>query len=195
MEYQPNTKLLSDDTIIELFWERDERAISETDLKYGNYLFAIAFNILKNREDGEECLNDTYLKTWNAIPPAKPQVLRAFLAKIARTTALDRYDERNRQKRIPAELCESLSADFETFLTDTDLEKELEAKEIGRIISAYLDSVSDKKLYAFMSRYFFVMPLEEIARRMGCSLSWVNKTLASMKKELRARLEKEGIEV
>ena len=195
MEYQLNTKLLSDDSIIELFWERDERAISETDLKYGNYLFAIAFHILNNREDGEECLNDTYLKTWNAIPPTKPKILRAFLAKIMRSTALDRYEEANRQKRVPASMCDSLSAELEVFLSDTDLQKELESREIGRVISAYLDSVSDKKLYVFMSRYFFMMPLEEIARKMGCSLSWVNKTLSAMKKELRERLEKEGIAV
>ena len=91
MEYQPNIKLLSDDTIIELFWERDERAISETDLKYGNYLFAIAFNILKNREDGEECLNDTYLGAWNAIPPERPGSLGAWLSAVTRRLALSRY--------------------------------------------------------------------------------------------------------
>ena len=195
MECPKHQTQLSDEAIIELFWRREESAIPETDRKYGTYLYAIAFNILKNREDCEECLNDTYLKTWNAIPPTRPSILRAFLAKIMRGTAFDRYDEATRQKRIPPELCDPLADDFENFLTDTDLQREMESREIGRIISSYLDSVSDKKLYIFMSRYFFVMPLEEIAKKVGCSLSTVNKTLASMKKELKKRLEKEGIEV
>ena len=165
MEYPKHQTQLSDEAIIELFWRREESAIPETDRKYGTYLYAIAFNILKNREDCEECLNDTYLKTWK------------------------------RQKRIPPELCDPLADGLEVLLSDTDLHREMESREIGRVISSYLDSVSDKKLYIFMSRYFFLMPLEEIAKKVGCSLSTVNKTLASMKKELKKRLEKEGIEV
>ena len=195
MEYPKHQTQLSDEEIIELFWRREESAIPETDRKYGTYLYAIAFNILKNREDCEECLNDTYLKTWNAIPPTRPSILRAFLAKIMRGTAFDRYEQDRRQKRIPPELCDPLADGLEVLLSDTDLQREMESREIGRIISSYLDSVSDKKLYIFMSRYFFVMPLEEIAKKVGCSLSTVNKTLASMKKELKKRLEKEGIEV
>ena len=195
MECPKHQTQLSDEAIIELFWRREESAIPETDRKYGTYLYAIAFNILKNREDCEECLNDTYLKTWNAIPPTRPSILRAFLAKIMRGTAFDRYDEANRQKRIPPELCDPLADGLEVLLSDTDLHREVESREIGRIISSYLDSVSDKKLYIFMSRYFFMMPLEEIAKKVGCSISTVNKTLASMKKELKKRLEKEGIEV
>ena len=195
MEYPKHQTQLSDEAIIELFWRREESAIPETDRKYGTYLYAIAFNILKNREDCEECLNDTYLKTWNAIPPTRPGILRAFLAKIMRGTAFDRYEQDRRQKRIPPELCDPLDDGLEVLLSDTDLHREMESREIGRVISSYLDSVSDKKLYIFMSRYFFVMPLEEIAKKMGCSLSTVNKTLASMKKELKKRLEKEGIEV
>ena len=195
MEYPKHQTQLSDEAIIELFWQREESAIPETDRKYGGYLYAIAFNILKNREDSEECLNDTYLKTWNAIPPTRPSILRAFLAKIMRGTAFDRYEQDRRQKRIPPELCDPLADGLEDLLSDTDLQREMESREIGRIISSYLDSVSDKKLYIFMSRYFFVMPLEEIAKKVGCSLSTVNKTLASMKKELKKRLEKEGIEV
>lgn len=146
--------LLTDEQIIDLYFAREETAISETGRKYGNYLLTIAHNILAAPEDCEECLNDTYLKTWNAIPPTRPNIFRSFLAKIMRHTAFDRYDKANRQKRIPAELCHSLS-DFEGVLPDTStLEDALEALELGRIISGYLERISDRKMYIFISRFF-----------------------------------------
>ena len=185
------TKVLSDEKIIELYFDREENAISETDKKYGKYLYTIAFNILNSNEDSEECLNDTYLKAWNAIPPTKPNIFRAFLAKITRTTALDRYDEAKRQKRIPAEMCVPLS-DLEGFVSDT---ADADAEDIGRIVSEYLDGISDRKMYIFISRYFFVRSIRDIAQKLGCSESTVNKELAFMKKELREKFVEEGIEV
>ncbi len=195
MEDRQNVGILSDEQIVELYFDREENAIKETNKKHGKYLYTIAFNILNNNEDSEECLNDTYLKTWHSIPPTMPIIFRAFLAKIMRGTALDRYDEARRQKRIPAEMFDSLS-DFEGFIADTtDANTEIEAKEIGRIITEYLDSSSDRKIYIFMSRYFFVMPIAEIAKKLGCSESTVNKELCSIKRELRKKFEDEGIEI
>ena len=189
------SNVLSDEDIIELYWRRSERAIAETDTKYGKYLFTIAYNILHDRLDSEECLNDTYMKTWNAIPPAKPRLLKALLARITRNTAIDRYDAEKRQKRVPAELCESL-ADFEGFLSDgTSLDNILEAQAIGRIITDYLDSVSARRQYLFMSRYYFMIPTRRIAEKLRISQSSVQKELASMKKALRIRLQKGGIDL
>lgn len=185
---------LTDEQIIGLYFDREETAIRETGKKYGSYLLTIAHNILHSREDSEECVNDTYLKTWNAIPPTRPSIFRAFLAKITRRTAFDRYDESRRLKRIPPELTDSLS-DFAGVLPDNSSpEEELEARELGRIISTWLDTVSDRRLYIFLSRFFFVTPVAAIAKKLSCSESTVHKELAAMKSELRQKLIQEGYE-
>lgn len=188
-------QFLADEQIIALYFAREETAISETSRKYGSYLMTIAKNILINSQDSEECVNDTYHKAWNAMPPTQPRVLRAFLAKITRRTAFDRYDEANRQKRIPPERMVSLS-DFEGMIPDAVTpEKELEAHVLGRVISAYLETISDRRLYIFLSRFFYVMPIANIAEKLGCSQSTVHKELAVMKQELRQKLRQEGYEL
>ena len=100
-------ELLADERIIELYWSREESAITETDRKYGQLLYQIAHRILNDRLDSEECQNDTYLKVWNTVPPTRPTVLRSFLAKISRNLALNRYKEKNRQKRVPSQLTDA----------------------------------------------------------------------------------------
>lgn len=192
MRSKEQAPLAADEAIVELYWERDERAIEETDRKYGAYLMTVAYRILQSHEDSEECLNDTYLKTWNAIPPSRPSILRSFLSKIMRGTALDRYDERTRKKRVPAELCIPLS-EVEALLPDLTEDDEAEARQISLILSEYLDGVNDRSLYMFVSRYFFVMPVREIAERLGVSESTVHKDLAAMREELRERLAEGGI--
>ena len=190
-----HTPILTDEHIISLYHTRDESAIQETDRKYGSYLYTIAYNILFSIEDSEECLNDTYLKTWNAIPPALPQVFKSFLSKITRNTAIDRFDEAKRQKRVPAEICDSLE-DFEGFLSsDSNMENMLLAKQLGQIITDYLESVSVRKQYIFVSRYYFLIPTAQIAKKLHISQSAVQKTLSSMKAALRHRLEEGGIDL
>lgn len=190
-----NNSILSDEAIVTLFWDRDETAIAETDKKYRNYLYTVAYNILSSHEDSEECLSDTYFKAWNAIPPAMPKILRAFLGKITRNTAVDRCDLDARQKRVPAALCDSLS-DFEGVVPDRRcLEDVLEAKAIGRIITEYLDTVSDRKLYIFMSRYYFMVPIKEIAGKLCICESAVQKQLLHMKQALQKRLQEGGIDL
>ena len=185
-------QFLADEQIIALYFAREETAISETSRKYGCYLLTIAKIILNNSEDSEECVNDTYYKAWNAIPPTQPRVLRAFLAKITRRTAFDRYDEANRLKRIPPEQMVSLS-DFEGMIPNAVTpEKELEVRALGRVISVYLETISDRRLYIFLSRFFYVMPIANIAEKLGCSQSTVHKELAAMKQELRQKLRQEG---
>lgn len=189
MNMQKRSISLSDDQIIELFFQRDESAISHTDDKYGRYLHTIAYNILKNAEDCSECLNDTYYKTWNTIPPTRPAIFRAFLSKLMRNTALDRYESGRAQKRVPAENCFPFE-DFEGFIADSD---QTDSKEIGMIITEYLESVSDRSMYFFISRYFFVIPIADIAKKSGCSVSTVNKQLAVMKQQLRELFARRGI--
>ena len=190
-----NKPTLSDETIIKLYFDRDETAITETDRKYRKYLFSIAYNVLSNDEDCDECLNDTYFRTWNAIPPTIPKTLKFFLAKITRNLAFDRYDEAKRLKRIPYDMSESLY-DFENFIPSRQsLDEELESKEIGRIISNYLKNTSDKKLYIFISRYFFAMPIKDIALKLNCSESSINKEIRSIKYELSEKLNEGGIDL
>lgn len=185
--------ILSDEAIIKLYFDRDETAINETDRKYRQYLFSVAYNVLCNDEDCDECLNDTYYRTWNAIPPTVPTVLKLFLAKITRNLAFDRYESARRSKRIPAEMSDPFD-DFEGFIPDQrTVDEELESREIGRVISDYLKQTSDKKLYIFISRYYFAIPIKEIANKLNCSESSVNKEIKAIKTELSQKLNEEGM--
>ena len=184
---------LSDEQIIELYFAREERAIAETDKKYSQYLYTVAYNILADDMDAEECLQDTYIKTWNTIPPERPSIFRAFLAKITRNLSLDRYERDNRKKRVPKAACVPLDEVREFLPDESDFTRDMQAKAIGRVITEYLDTVSDRRLYIFVSRYFFALSLPQIAKRLSCSQSLVSKELAEIKRELRILLEKEGI--
>ena len=191
LRHQPKA-ILSDGEIIDLYWKRDERAIKETDRKYQHFLLTVAHNILRDGRDCEECLNDTYLGAWNAMPPARPNALQAFLATIMRRTAIDRYKAGKRQKRIDSELTVALS-EVEELLTDgSDPAAELDARELGRVISEFIRALPKRRMYIFMSRYYTARPIGEIARLLGCSESTVNKEIAAIKRGLREVLEKEG---
>lgn len=182
---------LEDAQIVALYWQRDELAIRETDRKYKRYLLAVAYNIVGDRHDSEECLNDTYVGAWNAIPPAKPELLQAFLATIMRRTAIDRYKARRRQKRVASELTVSLS-EVEDYLSEPeDMQSDAETRELGRVISDFVRALPDRRMYIFMSRYYFARPIREIAKLLGCSQSSVNKEIAALKRDLKEKLEKE----
>ena len=183
---------MSDEMIIALYWKRDERAIRETDFKYRKYLFAVAFGIVHDRGDCEECLNDTYMDAWNSIPPTKPNVLQAFLVTIMRRTAIDRYKTKKRKKRLSSELAVSLSELEGVIADEGDIASETDAKELGRVISDFVRSLSERRMYIFMSRYYVARPIGEIARLLGCSESTVNKEISAIKGELKRKLEREG---
>lgn len=185
-------KPMRDEQIVALYWQRDEQAIRETDVKYKNFLLSVAINILHDACESEECLNDTYIGAWNSIPPARPTRLQAFLATIMRRKAIDCYRARKRQKRVASELTVSLS-EVEDFVScDGDTDSLTDAKELGRVISDFVRSLSDRRMYIFMSRYYFARPIGEIARLLDCSESTVNKEIAAIKADLKERLEKEG---
>ena len=183
---------LSDELIIALYNRRDERAIRETDAKYRTKLLSVAHSVLGNAQDCEEVLNDTYMRVWNSIPPARPNSLRAFLISVVRRTAFNRYKAAKRKKRIPSDMVTSLS-DLDDMLADSDaFYTEQQANELGALLSAFTSALSDRRAFIFMSRYYLCRPIAEIARKLGCSESTVHKEIAAIKQELRQILQREG---
>jgi len=192
MEFQSNRTVrstLSDEKIIALYWSRDEKAIAETNFKYKNYLYSVAYNIVHHELDCEECLNDTYLAAWNAIPPAKPNVLKAFLTTIVRRIAINRYHSNLRQSEMTVSLSE-----LEGILSyDENADSRIESKELGRVISDFARSLPERRRFIFMSRYYVAEPIDNIARELSLSRSMVNKELATIRKILKEKLESEGM--
>ena len=185
-------KPMDDEQIIELYWKRDERAIEETDLKYKKHLFSIAYNIVRDKQDCEECLSDTYLGAWNAMPPSKPGALRAFLTIIARRIAIKRYHSYKRKKSIPSEMTVSLT-ELEDFVTNgDDVDSDFDAIGFGLIISDFIRSLSVRRQYIFMSRYYAAEPIDAIAKDLQLSRSMINKELAVIRASLKEILESEG---
>ena len=186
---------MDDDKIVELYWERDEKAIEETDFKYKKYLFSIAYNVVHDRFDCEECLNDTYLGAWNAMPPSRPNVLKAFLTTITRRIAIKRYHSNMRQNVIPSEMTVSLS-ELEDFVAgDEDVGAEFDAERLGHIISDFVRSLSERRQFIFMSRYYVADPIDTIASDLSLSRSMVNKELAAIRSALKEKLESEGYSI
>ena len=185
---------MDDEKIVELYFERDEKAIEETDFKYKKYLFSIAYNVLHDRLDCEECLNDTYLGAWNAMPPSRPNVLKAFLTTITRRIAIKRYHGNMRQNVIPSEMTVSLS-ELEDFIASDDVDADLDAERLGRVISDFVRSLSARRQFIFMSRYYVADPIDTIARDLSLSRSMVNKELAAIRNALREELESEGYSI
>lgn len=185
--------VLADEKIIDLYWERNEQAISETDKKYGKYLFTIAFNIVHDRLDCEECLNDTYLGTWNRIPPTRPNVFQVFLSRIMRNIAIDRFRKNTAAKKIPSELVCSLE-ELDDCITDgMTVEEEYAVREIARVLNDYLRELPDRSEFIFVCRYYFSDYVKKIAEMLKVSEDTVYLELSNMRKLLKERLEKEGL--
>ena len=185
---QPKKSAISDEAIIALYWDRDEKAIEETDFKYKNYLYSIAYNIVHGRPDCEECLSDTYHAAWNAMPPSKPNVLKAFLTTIVRRIAINRYHGNQRQSEMTVSLSE-----LEDFLSnDESVDSQFDAKELGRVISDFVRRLPQRRCFIFMSRYYAAEPIDTIAKELNLSRSMVNKELAVIRKALKEKLESEG---
>ena len=183
---------LQDEEIVELFWMRNERAITETDIKYKAFLLSLAHNIVSDTLDCEECLNDTYIGAWNAMPPARPTLLKSFLAKIMRRVAINRFHANQCQKRIASEYAVSLS-ELEDFMTnDESTETELETRELAKAISCFVRSLSDRQTYIFVSRYYIADPISKISGELGCSESTVKREITAIKNGLKKHLESEG---
>ena len=192
---QMSRKPLCDEKIIDLYWERDERAIEETDFKYKNYLFSITYNILHDKLDCEECLNDTYLGVWNAIPPTRPNMLKAFLTTISRRIAIKRYNSINKKSSIPSHMTVALS-ELDGILSDEEgADDSFDAEALGKIISSFILSLPDRQRFIFMSRYYVFEPIDTIAKDLNVSRSTVNKELSSIRCLLKEMLESEGYSI
>lgn len=186
-------KELPDEDIIELYERRSESALSRTAEKYGAYIRKIAYNILKNVSDCEECENDVYNTAWNSIPPEHPRSLKAFLGRIARNSALDRYSYNNADKRggvseVLGELDECVPSIF-------SVEAAVEAKELSEHINDFLTRLEKAKRIVFVRRYWYSDGIKDIADRFGYSESKVKSMLMRTRKELKKYLERQGIAV
>lgn len=183
---------MEDQKIIELYFQRNTDAIKETDNKYGSYCFAIANNILHNNEDSEECVNDTWLNAWNAIPPQRPTILRMFLAKISRNLSFNRFEARNAEKRGGGEIHLVLDELAECIANESDTEDEYLAKELEEIIRIFVRELPEREGNIFIRRYFFTEPISMISKRYGMTDNYVTVILSRIRKKLKGRLEKEG---
>ena len=184
---------MEDTEIMELFWARNEDAIKETDAVYGRKLNTLAKNILLSREDAEESVSDTYMETWKTIPPHRPKYFFAFLASICRHLSLNRLDWNMAAKR-KAEVV-SLTEEIELCIPDTSHERVMQGKELGRILDAFLESLTKDSRLIFLRRYWYVDTIAEIAARYGISESAVQMRLNRTRAKLCTYLEKEGVRV
>lgn len=186
---------MEDTKIIELYNARSEGAIAQTAVKYGAYLNTIAFNILGDSQDAEECVSDTYLRVWNAIPPAVPKVFRTFIGKIARNLALDAYEKRNAAKRGGGNVEACLDELAECIADRSDVASEIEKAELVRSLNEWLSSLETEKRVIFVRRYWHMDSVASIAEHTALSESNVKVTLFRLRGELKEYLTKEGFEI
>ena len=192
-ERQKSKAALSDDAIIELYWKREEKAIKETDVKYGRYLFTVAYNIVHDRLDCEECLNDTYLGTWNSIPPARPSVFNVFLSRITRNLAVDRYKMSTALKRVPTELTLSME-ELEDCVPDgaLSMEEAYALSELKEIMKRFIATLDEREEFIFVCRYYYADRISLIAKMLQISEKTVSRELSRMKSALKEQLQKGG---
>ena len=183
---------MEDKRIVELFWQRSDDAVAETQRVYGKQLTALALRVLGSAQDAEECVNDAYLGTWNAIPPQRPNPLLAFVCVLVRRYSIMRYRANTAKKRNS--LYDVAVSELEHCLKSADdVEKEVEMKELARVIEEFLDTLSPKNRIVFMSRYWFTDSYERIAARTGLSEKNVSVRLVRIRKQLREYLAERGI--
>ena len=184
---------MDDSKIIELYFARNEQAIRETASKYGKLCHSIAYNILNNHEDSEECINDTYAGVWNVIPPTRPKNLMAFVCKIARNLSLKRLEFMKREKRSSSILI-SLE-ELESVLPDERYAPDVSDEEVGKLISEFLYTQKEEVRNVFIRKYYFFDSIGEIAQRYSFTESKVKNMLFNTRKKLKDYLIKEGIEI
>lgn len=184
---------MEDSKIIDLYWQRSENAISATAEKYGSYCYTIANNILHNDQDVEECVNDTYLGAWNAMPPNKPNCLSTFLGKITRNLSLNRYKLYNTAKRGAGQTELVLSELEDCIPAQSDVEQAVEDRIIVKSLNDFLYSLPGQKRNIFVRRYWLLSPIRDIADACCMSEAKVTSMLFRMRKELKSHLEKEDI--
>ena len=184
---------MKDSEIVDLYWQRSERAIDETDRKYGRYCHHIAYAVCCDRLDAEECVNDTWLRAWNAMPDKRPEVLSTFLGRITRNLAINRFQKYTRQKRGGGETPLALEELAECIPAEQDLERQYELREFQRAVGRFVEGLSETEQIVFVARYWYLAPIDEIAGRMGYGRSKTKSLLFRLRKRLRAFLEEEDL--
>jgi RNA polymerase sigma-70 factor (ECF subfamily) len=183
---------MDDEWIVQLYWDRSENAIAETDRKYGSYCNSIAYGILRDKEDAEESVSDTYMDVWNAIPPHRPSVLSTFLGKITRRISIDRWRSKHRGKRGGGEVTLALEELEQCISGGKSPEQEIEKKLLAETINCFLDELPIQERRVFLARYWYMDSIREIASHFQFSQSKVMSMLFRTRNKLRQHLEKEG---
>ena len=182
---------MEDYRIVDMYWDRDEGAIAESDRKYGRMLNSLSFALLSSREDAEECVNDTYIDAWNAMPTARPENLGAFLSKITRRISIDRFRKQHRQKRGGLD---NLTLELTDCIPSSEsVESEYENGRLKECLDSFLYSLDKEKRVMFVRRYFYSHSVEQISEQMNISVAKVKTTLFRIRKSLKEYLEKEGM--
>ena len=185
--------ILKDTEILDLYWAREEQAISETEKAYGSYCYSIAWHILYSKEDSDECVNDTWLRAWNAIPPKRPDRLAVFLGTITRNLSLDRWKGKHTMKRGNEEMLLALDELAECVPDGHNTEAVVEATELEYMLNQFLHTLPERDCNIFLRRYWYVEEYSEIAKRYGMKLNTVKTSLFRTRAKLRGFLEKEGV--
>ena len=186
---------MDDKMIIDLFWERSEKAIAETSAKYGSFCHSISYRILHNAQDAEECVNDTWLHTWDSIPPHKPKKLSVYLGRITRNLSLDRYKNYNAEKRKMTRTAEALDELSECISGGDNVSEYVDKLVLKELIESFLHKQTEEKRNIFVRRYWYFDSIHEISAAYGISETNVSTILLRMRAQLRSELQKEGIEV
>ncbi len=182
---------MDDGQIVELYWRRDEGAVRETQIKYGALCRTIARNILGGEEDTEECVNDALLQAWNAIPPERPRRLGAWLARVTRNLALNRWNRDHAQKRYGG--AAALLSELEDCLpAPSGVERELESKELSAAVDRWLRTLSKEDRTAFLRRYWYGVPLQDLAEERGEAPAKLAQRMLRLRRGLKKALKKEG---
>lgn len=184
---------MEDRDIVELFWNRAEIAIPETANKYGKYCYSIAYNILRNHEDSEECVNDTYLNAWKSMPPHRPNRLSTFLGKIIRNLSLNRWEQNNSEKRGGGQVLLALDELSEYIPAAENVEQTVDDLVLVEVFNRFLESQSKSRRKIFMQRYWYMSSIKEIATGYGITEGQVKMSLLRSRKALKNFLEEEGI--
>ena len=185
---------MDDQEIISLFWARSEAAISAAEEKYGKHCYSIAYRILGDHEDAMECVNDTYLRAWNSMPPERPESLAAFLGRITRNLSLNRFKQKHAKKRGESETDLALEEleQCMSFASGQDPAEALELQALTDAINDFLSHQSERNRNIFVQRYWLLRPIREIAEFYGISESVIKITLFRMRKRLAILLQEEG---
>lgn len=183
---------MQDEQIVALYWERKEDALRQTQRKYGDYLFRIAQNILSDREDCEECVNDTLLSAWNSIPPHRPSMLSSYLGKIVRQTAIDCFRKKNSGKRKGSEYALSLEELGACFSDGRSVEDTMEAILLEECMNRFVRGLRTEERNVFLCRYYFFDSINDVAQFCGISQAKAKSMLFRIRKKLREYLSEEG---